>query len=180
MELVRAQLRRATARNGSLNSKAFGVISWIFSRTLPSPNEDDSLVLSRVVGNCKIEKIGMAVQNFQEMVDMVAELYAKSGHNVERMKYVLDWLNNPALSNAPKTSEFNNEKDKSVNNKSLEEIKEPDFPTIPDDFRCPISLELMRDPVIVATGQVWFPSHMLVSIFTINLDRFAYLITKMA
>jgi len=27
-------------------------------------------------------------------------------------------------------------------------------PVIPDDFRCPISLELMRDPVIVSTGQV--------------------------
>ena len=27
-------------------------------------------------------------------------------------------------------------------------------PIIPDDFRCPISLELMKDPVIVATGQV--------------------------
>lgn len=25
---------------------------------------------------------------------------------------------------------------------------------IPDDFRCPISLELMKDPVIVSTGQV--------------------------
>lgn len=29
-------------------------------------------------------------------------------------------------------------------------------PVIPDDFRCPISLELMRDPVIVSTGQVGF------------------------
>ncbi|KAH6558545.1 hypothetical protein KP509_1Z057600 [Ceratopteris richardii] len=28
-------------------------------------------------------------------------------------------------------------------------------PSIPDDFRCPISLELMRDPVIVATGQTY-------------------------
>jgi hypothetical protein len=27
-------------------------------------------------------------------------------------------------------------------------------PVIPDDFRCPISLDLMKDPVIVATGQV--------------------------
>lgn len=27
-------------------------------------------------------------------------------------------------------------------------------PIIPDDFRCPISLELMQDPVIVSTGQV--------------------------
>jgi hypothetical protein len=28
-------------------------------------------------------------------------------------------------------------------------------PQPPDDFRCPISLELMRDPVIVSTGQVY-------------------------
>jgi hypothetical protein len=25
----------------------------------------------------------------------------------------------------------------------------------PDDFRCPISLELMTDPVILATGQTF-------------------------
>ena len=29
------------------------------------------------------------------------------------------------------------------------------MPVIPDDFRCPISLELMKDPVIVSTGQVY-------------------------
>ena len=29
-------------------------------------------------------------------------------------------------------------------------------PVIPDDFRCPISLELMKDPVIVSTGQVMY------------------------
>ncbi|ONM29813.1 plant U-box protein [Zea mays] len=28
-------------------------------------------------------------------------------------------------------------------------------PVIPDDFRCPISLDLMKDPVIVATGQTY-------------------------
>jgi len=27
-------------------------------------------------------------------------------------------------------------------------------PNVPDDFKCPISLDLMRDPVIIATGQV--------------------------
>lgn len=29
-------------------------------------------------------------------------------------------------------------------------------PVIPEYFRCPISLELMKDPVIVSTGQVCF------------------------
>ncbi|XP_062098902.1 U-box domain-containing protein 12-like [Humulus lupulus] len=28
-------------------------------------------------------------------------------------------------------------------------------PVIPDDFRCPISLELMKDPVIVSTGHTY-------------------------
>lgn len=30
---------------------------------------------------------------------------------------------------------------------------------VPDDFKCPISLDLMKDPVIVATGQVSEGSH---------------------
>lgn len=38
--------------------------------------------------------------------------------------------------------------------KSLMEFKKPEAIIIPEDFLCPISLELMRDPVIVATGQV--------------------------
>lgn len=38
--------------------------------------------------------------------------------------------------------------------KTLDNNKKPESLVIPDDFRCPISLELMRDPVIVATGQV--------------------------
>lgn len=29
------------------------------------------------------------------------------------------------------------------------------IPNIPDDFKCPISLDLMRDPVIIATGQTY-------------------------
>lgn len=33
-------------------------------------------------------------------------------------------------------------------------------PVIPDDFRCPISLELMKDPVIVSTGQVNLTLHL--------------------
>ena len=38
--------------------------------------------------------------------------------------------------------------------KTQEKVKQGDDVTIPEDFRCPISLELMRDPVIVSTGQV--------------------------
>nr|GMC65838.1 U-box domain-containing protein 11-like [Ipomoea batatas] len=40
-----------------------------------------------------------------------------------------------------------------------EENKKPKSPVIPNDFLCPISLELMRDPVIVATGQTYERSY---------------------
>ncbi|KVH96250.1 U-box domain-containing protein 10-like [Cynara cardunculus var. scolymus] len=44
-----------------------------------------------------------------------------------------------------------------VNN--IEENKKLDSPVIPDDFLCPISLELFRDPVIVSTGQTYERSY---------------------
>ncbi|CAL2232483.1 unnamed protein product [Prunus armeniaca] len=40
-----------------------------------------------------------------------------------------------------------------------DDIKKPDATAIPDDFICPISLELMRDPVIVSTGQTYERSY---------------------
>lgn len=46
----------------------------------------------------------------------------------------------------------NPESDAPENEKALIKHRSP---VIPDDFRCPISLELMKDPVIVSTGQVW-------------------------
>ncbi|KAM0015127.1 putative U box domain, armadillo-like helical, Zinc finger, RING/FYVE/PHD-type [Helianthus debilis subsp. tardiflorus] len=41
----------------------------------------------------------------------------------------------------------------------VDESKKSDAPTIPVDFLCPISLELMRDPVIVSTGQTYERSY---------------------
>ncbi|KAL1531927.1 U-box domain-containing protein 10-like [Salvia divinorum] len=43
----------------------------------------------------------------------------------------------------------------SLSCEALEESKKPESVSVPDDLRCPISLELMRDPVIVATGQTY-------------------------
>lgn len=45
-------------------------------------------------------------------------------------------------------------KNSSETSSLLDENKKSDAPAIPVDFLCPISLELMRDPVIVSTGQV--------------------------
>ncbi|KAJ0725051.1 putative U box domain, armadillo-like helical, Zinc finger, RING/FYVE/PHD-type [Helianthus annuus] len=50
-------------------------------------------------------------------------------------------------------------KNSSETSSLLDENKKPDAPVIPVDFLCPISLELMRDPVIVSTGQTYERSY---------------------
>lgn len=50
-------------------------------------------------------------------------------------------------------------------------------PVIPDDFRCPISLDLMKDPVIVATGQVYFFFHVQLKCFHSIYRPFAFHLT---
>ncbi|XP_058088046.1 U-box domain-containing protein 11-like [Magnolia sinica] len=152
VELVRAQLRRATERNGSLNLKVFMVISCILSQT--DNNGDEQHALSRAIGDLKIENKGTIDPDFQAMVNMVSEIYGRNEQNLEQMKCIFENLNNPASSDADKINE-DSIKIESLANKISEEIKKPDSLAIPDDFRCPISLELMRDPVIVATGQTY-------------------------
>ncbi len=44
---------------------------------------------------------------------------------------------------------------------------------MPDDFKCPISLEMMKDPVIVATGQVSFPTRFCSSSFQVEQQKVA-------
>ncbi|KDP25509.1 hypothetical protein JCGZ_20665 [Jatropha curcas] len=49
----------------------------------------------------------------------------------------------------------NPEADNSEAEKSSFKHRSPVIPDDDDDFRCPISLELMKDPVIVSTGQTY-------------------------
>jgi U-box domain len=79
----------------------------------------------------------------------VHELVISSGGNpddrLEEMSYLLKKLKDFVLSENPVAEIPATSKSGSVKHRS---------PVIPDEFRCPISLELMQDPVIVSTGQV--------------------------
>lgn len=44
-------------------------------------------------------------------------------------------------------------------------LKLPETLTCPEEFRCPLSKDLMRDPVIVATGQVGLYQNFSVFVF---------------
>lgn len=69
------------------------------------------------------------------------------GENIEKMSMLLKKIKDYVQTQNP-------EMGTPANPNVITSDEKPKVPVIPDDFRCPISLELMKDPVIVATGQV--------------------------
>ncbi|PIA63746.1 hypothetical protein AQUCO_00201232v1 [Aquilegia coerulea] len=128
VELVRAQLKRATERYRHRNPV-------VLSRALSQPIGEE--LDYQELGN--ICNIG---QYLQPKLDKVPNINSKRRH----------------LFSTPGFCELNGAdsiKAAELADKNGDDTKKSDSVTIPDDFRCPISLELMRDPVIVATGQTY-------------------------
>lgn len=151
VELVRGQLRRAAEKyGGPLDSN---VLSRALSQLLekefdPLQNVNRAVRSLHLENNGKIDhkvrrKLGDILRVNESECHVSAEILTESEGKTSISTEV----------SVPK--EFHIEKYDSTR-KSHEEKKKPDSPVIPVDFLCPISLEIMRDPVIVATGQVWF------------------------
>uniref|UniRef100_A0A1J3FK65 RING-type E3 ubiquitin transferase n=2 Tax=Noccaea caerulescens TaxID=107243 RepID=A0A1J3FK65_NOCCA len=129
VELARSQLRRAMQRYGSLNSKKF-------SDALSEPMERDAL------SNIKIKAEEEKLESISETVHFAEEKKQLRKSNSISLAFY--------LSKDADTDRL----DKMVT-KNTDESKKSDKLAIPVDFLCPVSLELMKDPVIVATGQTY-------------------------
>ncbi|XP_022877006.1 U-box domain-containing protein 11-like [Olea europaea var. sylvestris] len=154
VELVRAQLRRAAEKyGGPLDSN---VLSRALSQLLekefdPLQNVNRAVRSLHLENNGKIDhkvrrKLGDILRVNESECHVSAEILTESEGKTSMSTEV----------SVPK--EFHIEKYDSTR-KSHEEKKKPDSPVIPVDFLCPISLEIMRDPVIVATGQTYDRSY---------------------
>nr|DAD32018.1 TPA_asm: hypothetical protein HUJ06_010869 [Nelumbo nucifera] len=152
VELVQSQMRRARERDGSLNSRA---LSPALSK--PLDKEVDVPVLgNRANGRLHIEKMGNVKFESQAMGNIVPKVNGKRDPNMEQMKHELERPKGFSISsNTSKLNGTDFSKAHNLDIKGSEEIKKQDPVIVPDDFRCPISLEMMRDPVIVATGQTY-------------------------
>ncbi|KAL0380851.1 UNVERIFIED_CONTAM: U-box domain-containing protein 11 [Sesamum angustifolium] len=130
IELVRTQLRRATERyGGPLNS-------GVLYRALSQPLDKE-------------------IDPFQQATEGCGSV----DHDSDYVQNQESERNSPTSSEVSVSKDSDSEKVNSPSCKNPEENKKPDSLVIPDDFRCPISLELMRDPVIVATGQTYERSY---------------------
>lgn len=147
VDLVRGQLRRATERyGGSLTSSRL-------SRALSQPLDKELDMLqpgNRLIGSLHVESTGSIEHGASEKVEIVSTTNSSKDYGSDQM---IQKLERRGSSSASSGSCLSNNVDVTQSENS-EENKKTSSPVIPDDFLCPISLEVMRDPVIVATGQV--------------------------
>uniref|UniRef100_A0A0D6QYP5 RING-type E3 ubiquitin transferase n=1 Tax=Araucaria cunninghamii TaxID=56994 RepID=A0A0D6QYP5_ARACU len=150
VELVHAQFKRAKGRPDTPDSELFEDLSIVLSQR--SDKNVDQDVLRRLAEKLQLKTISDLKQESLALHTMVMESGGDAGERLEQMSGILKRLKDFVLTENPDIDASDNEKGSYTCSALTEKSSSP---VIPDDFRCPISLELMKDPVIVATGQTY-------------------------
>lgn len=145
MELMCSQLKRAKRRTDTQDMELAMDLMVVLSQKEEDGNAD----------SCIIERLAKKL-DLHSLPDLGAETMAikmlikeRCGQNMESTQQIIGLL-----------SKFKQNTGKEDNN-GLNEVMLPKYlekcPSlmIPNDFICPISLEIMTDPVIIATGQTY-------------------------
>ena len=140
IELVHAQFTRGKGRRDSPDMLLEMDLSFVQKEKNPDP-----AILERLSEKLHLRNINDLKKESLAIHDMVLSCDGDPGDCYQMMLSLFQKLKDFVLIMNPdaKTSEVE---------KGLIKHRSP---VIPDDFRCPISLELMKDPVIVSTGQVY-------------------------
>ncbi|KAL8137497.1 hypothetical protein V2J09_003498 [Rumex salicifolius] len=145
VELVRAQMKRAIPRFGPSNSSLLSEAS-----SHPLYEELDLLQLeAEMLESLHIDGTIKTAHETEAGVSPV------SLGNSSLVHSLLSPSKAGLLSNANAVTK----RETRSSSKAEEETKKTDAVSVPEDFLCPISLEIMRDPVIVATGQTYERSY---------------------
>lgn len=154
VELVLAQFRRAKGRVDEPDVRLYEDMLSLYNNG--SDAASDPSVLSRLAEKLQLMGIGDLTQESLALHEMVAASGGDPGAHIEKMSMLLKKIKDHVQTE-------NLVKDDNLGGKGIfskvyglgTNEKSHQAPVIPDDFRCPISLELMRDPVIVSTGQTY-------------------------
>lgn len=140
IELVHAQFRRAKSRIESPD------LQLEMDMTIVQEEADpDAAVLRRLSETLHLHTMDDLRKESRAFHEMVITSGSDLGDSFMMMSSLFKKLNDYLLTVSPEV-EMCDVKRGMIKHRS---------PVIPDDFRCPISLELMKDPVIVSTGQTY-------------------------
>ncbi|XP_044460657.1 U-box domain-containing protein 14 [Mangifera indica] len=140
IELVHIQFKRAKGRPDSPD-----VQLELDLEIAQKEKDPDHTVLKGLSEKLQLRTINDLKKESLAFHELVISSGGDLGEYLEDVSTLLKKLKDLALSENPELGISDGEKGL-IKHRS---------PVIPDDFRCPISLELMKDPVIVSTGQTY-------------------------
>ncbi|XP_075519842.1 U-box domain-containing protein 13-like [Primulina tabacum] len=154
VELVLAQFRRAKGRVDAPDVELHHDLLCLYNQSNDAAEDPD--VLRRLVEKLQLDGISDLTQESLALHELVADTGGHPEEIIEKMSMLLKKIKDFVLTVNPNIDSTTMEKSvpASSSGKKLTEGNQKNL-VIPDDFRCPISLELMRDPVIVSTGQTY-------------------------
>ncbi|KAA8539270.1 hypothetical protein F0562_025962 [Nyssa sinensis] len=140
IQLVHAQFRRAKGRMDSPDLQLEMDLAIAQKEKDPDP-----AILKRLSEKLQLRTINDLKKESLAFHEMVISSGGDPEDCFEKMSYLLRKLKDSVVMGNPEAGASEGEKG----------VIKHRSPIIPDDFRCPISLELMKDPVIVSTGQTY-------------------------
>ncbi|KAJ4890486.1 U-box domain-containing protein 13 [Raphanus sativus] len=153
VELVLSQFRRAKGRVDASDDELYQDLQSLCTKS-SDVDDDYQVALQRVAKKLQLMEIPDLAQESVALHEMVA---LSGGGDAEEMTMVLK-----RIKDFVQMESDNNSEDQKVgvinsssSNGQTSTAVSQKIPVVPDDFRCPISLEMMRDPVIVSTGQTY-------------------------
>ena len=136
------QLKRAKRRTDTLDIELAMDMMVVFSKT--DDRNADIAIIERLAKKLDL----FTVQDLEAETIAVRKLVNRSSYNAESTQQIADLLEKfKQIAGLEENSVL----DDSLSSRRLEKCRSL---LVPHEFLCPISLEIMTDPVIVATGQV--------------------------
>ncbi|KAG6531475.1 protein spotted leaf 11-like [Zingiber officinale] len=139
VELMHSQFKRAKERIDTIDMELYADLLKVYNMTTDA--KVDPVILRRLTEKLQLITIADLKQESVTLHEMVSD-GGDPGEVIEKMSMLLKKIKDFVQTHEPELG-------------FLTATNVGNTPVIPDDFRCPISLELMGDPVIVSTGQTY-------------------------
>ncbi|KAJ7980869.1 RING-type E3 ubiquitin transferase [Quillaja saponaria] len=153
VELVLAQFRRAKGRVDVPDVELYKDLLSLYNKR--NDVAIDLALLRRLAEKLQLMGITDLTQESLALHEMVSATGGDPGESIEKMSMLLKKIKDFVQTENPDMDATVEGKGLSSSSSRQVTEKNHQAPVVPDDFRCPISLELMKDPVIVSTGQTY-------------------------
>ncbi|KAI4383847.1 hypothetical protein MLD38_009643 [Melastoma candidum] len=155
VELVLAQFQRAKGRLDPPDVELHEDLLCLYNESRSI--DTDVALLRRLAEKLELMKIDDLTQESLALHEMVCSNGGDTGESIEKIAMLLKKIKDFVQTENPMdcASRVRNFLPGTSGHTSSDGNQKVPIPIVPDDFRCPISLDLMKDPVIVSTGQTY-------------------------